>query len=70
MRYMLTWYATKSKTKKRGKIRLQYDKSHRLGLQHKKSQKIKIKIKKDLNMAIRHRIGQKTKQKTTNKNKR
>ena len=60
---MLTWSVTKSKNKKIGKNRLQYDKSHRLGLQHKKSQKIKIKNKKDLNMAIRHRLGQKTKQK-------
>ena len=41
MRYMLTWSATKSKNQKMGKIRLQYVKSHRLGLQQKNNNKNK-----------------------------
>ena len=36
---MLTWSATKSKNQKKEKIRLEYVKSHILGLQQKKPKK-------------------------------
>ena len=52
-----------NKKKKRGK-RLEYDKSHRLGLQ-KHPQKQNKKIIKDLNRTIRPGLGQKTKIKIT-----
>ena len=64
---MLTWFTTKSKNQKKGKLDLNMSKAIDL-VYKKKNKKIKTKNIKDLNMVIHHRLGQKT-NKNNNKQK-